>query len=165
MNAAEPVSIRPLGPKDVAEVVALEALCNPQPWGRESILDFSQSISEKELTKKKGSPVRLGCVGVRADGTLVGYALATALGDEAEIMVLGVHPEARRGGVGRAVLGDLLATLRTLGVASVFLEVRRGNKPAIALYRSRGFGEAGVRKGYYADTGEDALLLHVFLRG
>jgi ribosomal-protein-alanine N-acetyltransferase len=99
------------------------------------------------------------------DGKVVGYILATAAADEGEILIVGVDPAARRQGVAAALLTDALAGLRAAGAKAVFLEVRRGNKAAVALYNRFGFGEAGVRKGYYSDTGEDALLLHVFLRG
>jgi ribosomal-protein-alanine N-acetyltransferase len=144
-------SIRPLTAPDLGTVAALEALCNPQPWGAEALKAYVAGVG------------RVSLVAV-LDGTVVGYVIATCVADEAEILILGVHPDARRGGIARALLTDLLGRLKAAGAGSVFLEVRRGNRPAIALYESLGFGEAGVRKGYYSDTGEDALLLHVFLK-
>jgi ribosomal-protein-alanine N-acetyltransferase len=148
---AWPGSIRPLAAPDLAAVAALEALCNTQPWSLDAL---------KPYTAGEG---KVSLVAV-LDKTVLGYVLATNVAGESEILILGVHPDARRTGVARALLTDLCARLQEARVTSVFLEVRRGNHAAIALYEAFGFGEAGVRKGYYADTGEDALLLHVFLK-
>lgn len=136
--------------RDLDAVAALEAVCNTQPWSRDAL--------------KSSLPSAVGVVAV-ADNVVTGYLLASVVRDEAEILILGVSPSARRQGVARALLKDALARLRAAGAKAVFLEVRRGNAAALGLYRAFGFGEAGVRTGYYADTGEDALLMHVFLRG
>jgi len=146
-------TIRPLAAGDLGAVAALEAQCNTQPWTLESLKE----------TLKVSAGSTLGRVAV-LDGKVVGYLLASSVAGEGEILILGVDPAVRRRGVAAALLKDALAGLRAAGAKAVFLEVRRGNKPAIGLYNLFGFGEAGVRKGYYADTGEDALLLHVFLR-
>lgn len=92
------------------------------------------------------------------DGTLVGYCIAWMLGDEAELANLAVAPGARRGGVGAALLDDLLAALDPDDV-TVYLEVRDSNASAQALYRSRGFTACGRRKGYYARPKEDAVIM------
>ena len=70
-----------------------------------------------------------------------------------------VAPEHRRGGVARALVEDLLAGARERGARSITLEVRVSNFAAQALYRAHGFRLAGLRRGYYRDTGEDALLM------
>lgn len=142
--------IRPLAARDLDAVAALEVLCNTQPWSRDA------------LNACVAGAGRISRVAER-DGTVIGYAIASTAADEGEILILGVHPDARRKGTARALLTAALKDLGEAGATSVFLEVRRGNEAAIALYTALGFGEAGVRKGYYADTGEDALLLHVFL--
>jgi ribosomal-protein-alanine N-acetyltransferase len=72
---------------------------------------------------------------------------------------LAVVPEARRGGVASALVADLLAAARERGVGSLTLEVRATNDAAQALYRGHGFRLAGLRRGYYRDTGEDALVM------
>jgi ribosomal-protein-alanine N-acetyltransferase len=143
-------TLRPMTARDLDAVAALEALCNAQPWSREAL---------KGCVATKG---RISCV-AESGGAVVGYAIASNVADEGEILILGIHPDARRRGAARALLAALLKDLGEAGATSVFLEVRRGNEPAIALYTALGFGEAGVRKGYYADTGEDAVLMHVFL--
>lgn len=153
-RAAWSGAIRPLAAGDLAAVAALEAACNPQPW----------SLDALRQTLKVSAPSVVGRVALQ-DGNIIGYLVATVAADEGEIFILGVDPVARRQGVAAALLDDALAALRGAGAKAVFLEVRRGNKAALALYNRFGFGEAGVRKGYYTDTGEDALLLHVFLRG
>ena len=158
-----PATVRPLAAGDVEAVVALEVQCNPQPWGVDAIKSYAQQKEKQGVAEKSSGQVPVACVAER-DGRVVGYALAAVVGPEAEIMVLGVHPEARRLGVGRVLLRGLLGALHAAGARSVFLEVRHGNEAAIALYQSLGFGEAGVRKGYYADTGEDAVLMHGFAK-
>lgn len=92
------------------------------------------------------------------EGMLVGYCIAWLLGDEAELANLAVAPGARRGGVGAALLDDLLAALDPDDV-TVYLEVRDSNASAQALYRSRGFTASGRRKGYYARPKEDAVVM------
>jgi ribosomal-protein-alanine N-acetyltransferase len=144
-------TLRPMTARDLDAVAALEALCNTQPWSREAL---------KTCVATAG---RISCV-AELDGVVIGYAIASHVADEGEILILGVRPDARRKGAARALLTGVLKLLGEAGATSVFLEVRRGNTAAIALYTALGFGEAGMRKGYYADTGEDAVLMHVFLK-
>lgn len=89
---------------------------------------------------------------------LRGFALGSLAGDEAEILTLAVEKDARGQGLGRALVVALLERLRGQGARRVSLEVRSRNAPAIALYRSLGFENEGVRPKYYRD-GEDALVL------
>lgn len=83
-----------------------------------------------------------------AQGEPVGFALFRSLAGEAELLLLGVKPEHRRRGIGRLLLDAFVERARTDGAARVHLEVRDGN-PAIAMYRSAGFADAGRRRGYY----------------
>ncbi len=92
-------------------------------------------------------------------GQAVGYICAKAVVDEAEILVLGVAPEYRGQGIGQSLLIELLVVLKALGCTKVFLEVRFNNQAATSLYQKMGFVQTGIRKGYYADNGEDARLL------
>lgn len=95
------------------------------------------------------------------DRAPVGLVLFRVAADEAEILTLGVIPEVRRAGVGRALLEAALENARTLGAAALFLEVAADNAAAIALYQQAGFGAVGSRKGYYSRVGGtvDALVL------
>ncbi len=93
------------------------------------------------------------------DGRPVGYLLARLAADEGEILNLGVAPDARRRGVGRALVREGLAALAARGASQVFLEVRESNTAARALYAEFGFGEVGRRRGYYRRPVEDAVVL------
>ena len=92
-----------------------------------------------------------------------GFALVWHAADEVHLLDLAVDPSARRRGVGRALVAAVLAYARENQARLVLLEVRRSNHAAIALYRSAGFSENGVRRGYYSDNGEDAALMCVEL--
>jgi ribosomal-protein-alanine N-acetyltransferase len=81
---------------------------------------------------------------------------------EAEVYNLAVHESVRRRGFGAALLAGALRALDASHIERVLLEVREGNRPALALYASQGFESCGRRRGYYADTGEDALVLHLY---
>jgi ribosomal-protein-alanine N-acetyltransferase len=99
--------------------------------------------------------------GVRDEsGTLVGYSLFWHVVDEVHLLNVAVAVSARRKGLGRALMEDLLAYARAHSVARILLEVRASNAPAIALYESLGFTRFNVRPRYYAD-GEDALELEL----
>jgi ribosomal-protein-alanine N-acetyltransferase len=152
-------TVRPFALEDAPAVAMLEALCNPLPWHLEDLLPFDTVRAEPS------SYVRVGLV-VEEEGTPGiprGYVFAGMVAGEAEILILGVHPDARRKGLARLLLESLFAHLKTLSdpfvAETVFLEVRGGNEAAIRLYEALGFGRVGVRKGYYADNGEDAVLL------
>jgi ribosomal-protein-alanine N-acetyltransferase len=93
------------------------------------------------------------------DGEVAGFVVAWRVLDELHVADLAVRPERRRRGVARALLEDLKAA--GPGVSWIGLEVRASNAAALALYRGLGFSESGVRKGYYADTGEDAVLMAI----
>jgi ribosomal-protein-alanine N-acetyltransferase len=92
------------------------------------------------------------------DDAVVGHIITQSVDDEAELLAVGVAPEARRRGVARALLSTAHAAWVAAGVRSATLEVRVGNGPAISLYRAFGWFAAGVRRGYYAD-GEDAIVM------
>ncbi len=78
-----------------------------------------------------------------------GFAIARHAADEAEIVSIGVHPAARRAGVGAALLADVMARSVAHGAAAIFLEVAEDNAAAIALYLSAGFEKVGRRPDYY----------------
>lgn len=91
-----------------------------------------------------------------------GMAIARAAGGEAELLTLGVAPEARRQGLGRALVRAVLTEAAARGAAQLFLEVKADNTAALALYRGAGCVEVGRRRRYYAD-GNDALVLRAAL--
>lgn len=96
--------------------------------------------------------------GVRRDSQLVGYIVAHFLAPEAHILNIAVVATMQRQGVGRLLVDTVLNEAIRCGVKKVFLEVRASNLPAIKLYEQLGFKKQGVRKKYYTDTNEDALI-------
>lgn len=100
-------------------------------------------------------------VDVVRDPAVIGfcnYWLVEASG-EVHILSIATHPDRRRAGVGAALLAHALAAGRALGATLATLEVRRGNRPAIAMYERAGFRTVHVRARYYQDDGEDALVM------
>jgi [ribosomal protein S18]-alanine N-acetyltransferase len=94
-------------------------------------------------------------------GELLAFALAWSVADELHLLDMASHPEHRRQGHARALLHELLAYARRQHKRLFLLEVRQSNEPAISLYQSAGFETTGVRRGYYSDTGEDALEMRI----
>ena len=92
-------------------------------------------------------------------GEILGYAVSWTVAGESHLLNLAVRPDRRGTGVGRALLRECIRRGAGAGASRIHLEVRAGNEEAQRLYRSEGFEFLGVRKGYYTDTGEDAVLL------
>ena len=138
-------SINTMGPEAAGLFAALHALCFPDPWG------------ETAMAALLSSPGVTGLVAERKREP-AGLILVRTVADEAEILTLGVAPQARRGGLGAALLDAALDTARAAGCETLFLEVSAANAPAAALYQRAGFTETGRRARYYAD-GSDARLL------
>ncbi len=147
MTAQGEIRVRSFSPSDAKTVALLERRCNPQPWSEASLLALADPAGG-----------RCGLLAER-NGAVLGYVFASLAAGESEILILGVDPDARRMGVARTLLEGLLGSLRADGVGAVHLEVREGNHAARALYRAAGFVEAGLRRGYYSDNGENAVLL------
>ena len=95
-------------------------------------------------------------------GTLLGYSLFWHVVDELHLLNVAVAVPARRQGLGRALMEDLLAYGRANAVVRILLEVRASNAPAISLYESMGFTRFNVRPRYYSD-GEDAIEMSLLL--
>jgi len=104
---------------------------------------------------ESGAPFLVAVVG----DAVVGYSIAHHAVDEGEILNLGVAPDQRRRGVGRALIESMLSRLGDEGVVNVFLEVRESNAAAQRLYAALGFTEVGRRPGYYRLPTEDAVIL------
>jgi ribosomal-protein-alanine N-acetyltransferase len=131
---------------DVPKVAALERAIFSDPW--------PPSFFNGELDQ----PLVYAKVAERA-GEIVGYSVAWLGAGAGHLGNLAVIPQLRRHGVARRLMDDLLARARALKVQSLTLEVRSTNFAAQTLYRSHGFRLAGLRRGYYRDTGEDALVM------
>ena len=98
----------------------------------------------------------------REAGVPIAYLVAWHVADELHLLMIATHPGARRRGVGRALVDKLVDFCFDKNVMHIFLEVRRSNVAAIALYRAFGFHLMSMRKAYYAD-GEDALEMALHL--
>jgi ribosomal-protein-alanine N-acetyltransferase len=90
---------------------------------------------------------------------LVGYCIVVVAADEGEVANIAVRPADRGTGVGARLLDHAIASACTDGVTQLFLEVRASNESAKGLYYSRGFQRVGIRRAYYRDPVEDALVL------
>jgi [ribosomal protein S18]-alanine N-acetyltransferase len=93
------------------------------------------------------------------DDTVVGYVGMWLILDEAHITNVAVLPSCRKLGIGKAMMQKALDIAKAKGIISMTLEVRPSNAPALALYKNLGFENAGVRKNYYEDTNEDAIIM------
>lgn len=138
--------IRDAQVSDVPAVVDIERASFSDPWSAQS---FRGLVAQP--------PARFRVAELM--GAIAGYSVAWQVGDEAELANLAVAAAARRQGVGRALLDDLLRHADERGVATTYLEVRESNAAAQALYRSRGFAEAGRRRHYYREPVEDAVVM------
>jgi ribosomal-protein-alanine N-acetyltransferase len=133
---------------DLPRVMEIERAAFSHPWSEEMV--------RREL-RHEFSTVLLATGGEA--GTVQGFAVVWLVHDELHVLNVAVAPEARRQGVARAILDRVEAQGREQGARVAMLEVRRGNQPAIALYLSLGYREVGVRPRYYAEDGEDALVM------
>jgi len=139
-------TVRPATLADLPAILSIERIAFSDPWTADA---FRSMLGQDHV---------LTTVAER-DGRLVGYSVAWAVGDEAELANLAVAPEHRGTGVAKRLLDHLLDDLDARGGATIYLEVRDSNAPAQGLYRSRGFTAAGRRKGYYRKPTEDAVVM------
>lgn len=108
---------------------------------------------------------RLVLVGAEDSETSpAGFLIAQHVGPEWELENIVVAPSARRKGLGRRLLSELVAAAKKTNSTAVFLEVRESNAPARTLYEKTGFEQSGRRKTYYTNPGEDAILYRLSLR-
>ena len=138
--------IRDMKESDLDGVAAIEGVSFPTPWSRE--------MFREDLTRPFSRPF----TAEGPAGEILGYVVCWNVAGEAHILNIAVHPDFRGRGIGKALI---LEAIRRAGRARskwIQLEVRAGNDQAQALYRKCGFTFIGIRKGYYTDTGEDALL-------
>lgn len=133
--------------EDVPALLGLEKDC----FGGEA---FTDTQLRQVLLARYGL-----AMGIWEDSLLVGAALLEVLVPESELHSLAVLPGKRRRGLGAALLKSALSAARKRGATEMFLEVRRSNQAAIALYERAGFAALSVRRGYYSHPREDALVM------
>jgi [ribosomal protein S18]-alanine N-acetyltransferase len=141
---AAAVEIRRLTYADLPQVVAIERRAFTTPW--------SLAMFVLELSKPSGV-----CLAAEVESELTGYLVCSRYDAVWHLMNVAVDPDRRRRGIATALIGALLERVGPDG--QLTLEVRRSNEGAIALYERFGFRSAGVRRRYYADNGEDAVIM------
>ncbi len=147
----ELLSMAPMTLEDLDEVLSIEKASFHTPWSRGA---FRYELTQNRVARS---------VVMRAGSEIAGYLCLWEIGHEIHVTNLAVHPRHRRRGVARRLLAAMLDDARRKSVELVFLEVRPTNTEAVHLYESLGFQVIGRRKGYYFDTGEDALVMEARL--
>lgn len=130
----------------VPQVAQLEKLCFADPWSEMSIASELQNLWAYWLVAVQ-------------DDMVVGYIGSQSTIDETDVMNVAVHPDWRRQGIAEQLIENLIEELKKRGSHALMLEVRASNTPAIALYGKIGFRQVGLRKNYYRNPKEDALIL------
>jgi ribosomal-protein-alanine N-acetyltransferase len=133
---------------DLDAVMEVERLCFPTPWARQAFAD--------ELARP-WARLELSCE--PASGRVVGFCNYWLVAGEVHILNVAVHPDFRRRGLAAQLVHHILAHAARERAKVVLLEVRASNTAAQALYAKLGFRQVGRRPRYYADNGEDALLM------
>ena len=129
----------------IDKIAELEKLCFSEPWSAEAILDSFRSGTVFLVAEKQGKV--LGYVGIKP------------VLDEGYITNVAVFPEYRRMGVGSALMQNLDKLAADKNLSFISLEVRRSNLPAISLYESFGYKSEGIRKNFYREPLEDAIIM------
>jgi ribosomal-protein-alanine N-acetyltransferase len=137
--------------EDLDEVLEIERASFGMPWSRGA---FVYEIERNRVAR---------CWVMREDDRVVGYLCLWEIADELHITNIAVHPVQRRRGIARTMLVSVLGGAGRGSPAVVALEVRPSNVEARTLYESLGFRVIGRRRGYYYDTGEDALIMEARL--
>ena len=149
-NKRKRIYTQPLTAAHIADVAELEKLCFSAPWSAQSL----------ELLTKEG--IGTGVVYVE-NGKVVAYGGMLCVVDQGQITNIAVHPDYRRHGIGRAIVGALLKYAMDEKFEEVTLEVRKSNEAAQALYRGMGFRAIATRPGFYSKPVEDGVIMTAYL--
>ena len=143
------IDLRPLTLGDLGEIERIERTAYPTPWSR--------SMFAGEIAKQ--SSICLGAVDADEHERLVGYLIISRYADAWHIMNVAVDPDYRRRGIATQLLTRLFELTANDDRRGYTLEVRVSNGDAIRLYEGLGFVARGIRRGYYTDNREDALIM------
>lgn len=141
--------IRRMTEKDIDSVWEIERLSFSVPWSRESFLSELENDYAIYFVYEE-------------DAKVWGFAGMHHIVDEGHITNIAVHPQKRRQGIGKALLDALICYAKENGIIGLTLEVRSRNIAAISLYKSFGFKEMGLRKNYYTNPSDDAVIMWLF---
>lgn len=145
MSFVKPL-IRLMETRDLDEILEVEMSCFKTPWTRHMFVDELYNSNAYYFV-------------VNVNEKIVGYVGFWKIIDEAHITNVAIHEDYRRLGYGRALITAMLNKVKELKIIAITLEVRVSNLDAISLYESFGFVSSGVRRGYYSDNNEDALIM------
>jgi len=140
-------SIRAANEYDVKELTDMDRICFDLPWSEQS---FFEEITGNEVARY---------IVAESDGKIVGYVGIWIIHDEGHITNIAVHPDFRRRGIAKALFYAITQISESAGVTAYTLEARVSNESAISLYKGLGFAEYGIRKNYYDDNNEDAVIM------
>ena len=140
------MTVRAMKKADVDAVYEIECLSFRTPWSRAALRgEFINPVAHYLVLEE--------------EGRILGYCGMWVIFDEAHVTNLAIHPDVRGRGLSKALLYRAMRKAVALRARAMTLEVRESNVAAQRLYAGFGFTQQGCRKGYYEDTGEDALLL------
>ena len=142
----ESVSVEPMRVPDLEAVQAVDRRCFPMPWQAVAYVTELSNRAAAYFVARKG-------------GNIVGYGGVWVVGEEAHITTLAVDALYRRRRIGERLVLALMEEAVIKGANHCTLEVREGNRSALALYRKFGFRDAALRKSYYTDNGENAIVM------
>ncbi|HKV83255.1 MAG TPA: ribosomal protein S18-alanine N-acetyltransferase [Ktedonobacterales bacterium] len=173
--------VDPMTLGDIPRVIEIEKLAYPSPWPpsayRKEIQDnrYARYIVVRDTERQSGDaaarqparrsfplsllPSRPAPSGPPDTASIIAFAGLWLTPDEAHVTTIAVHPQYRSRGVGELMLSTLIRVAGDMGARMVTLEVRVSNYVAQSLYRKYGFHDAGVRRRYYSDNHEDALIM------
>ena len=140
------IEIVEMSASHVPQVAELEKMCFHDPW------------SEASIASELRNPLACWLVAVEG-GAVVGYVGSQTVIDTTDMMNIAVHPDFRRRGIAQMLVEQLVAKLKARQSLRLMLEVRSSNMGAQALYEKMGFTQVGLRKNYYRNPKEDALIL------
>ena len=135
-----------MNPEHVSQIAQLEKQCFSDPW------------SEKSIASELDNELACWLV-AEENGTVAGYVGSQTVLGETDMMNVAVHPDHRRQGIAEALVTALVSDLKRQGSHCLTLEVRASNEPAQKLYEKLGFEQIGLRRNYYRNPREDALIL------
>jgi len=141
-------AIRRMRESDLDEILRIEKTSFLSPWSRCAFENEMRAAYAYPMVMTQAPPP-----------PIQGYLCFWVLSDECHILNLAVHPDCRRRGVASRLIENLLDVCKAQRILACYLEVRASNEIARTLYGKFGFRRDGVRRKYYTDTGEDALVM------
>ncbi len=142
-------TVTPMQPEDLAACAAIEQHA-PDPWSKSQIAEELSFDGARLFVVRQGD-------------TIAGLAAFQLAADEASLNTVTIGPSFRRQGAARALLCGALEALKAEGAGMCFLEVRSQNTPALALYDTLGFSRAGLRKRFFTNPSDDAIVMNKLL--